>query len=181
VIFLVGLLAPWLGESAYLYTYTNLIALALFVALYVQLRFPDLTQKTCDAVAASYAASTLKNADCDALVLRLKQLLVEEKIYRDENLSLTRLAELLDLSSHQVSELINTQFSLGFSRLIRQYRIDEAKQQLINEPRASVLSIGLAVGFNSQSNFYTAFRELTGETPGQFRKRMGILETQSSS
>ncbi|WP_039914086.1 AraC family transcriptional regulator [Cellvibrio mixtus] len=177
IILLSGLLAPWLGEGVYIHTYANLISLALFAVLYLQLRFPDINQKTCDAVAATYAASTLKNTDCVALVERLNNLLLNEKIYRDENLSLAGLAELLELSSHQTSELINTHFNLGFSRLIRQYRINEARQQLVDEPRSSVLSIGLAVGFSSQSNFYTAFRELTGETPGQFRKRMGVSET----
>jgi AraC-like DNA-binding protein len=34
-----------------------------------------------------------------------------------------------------------------------------------------VLSIGLCVGFTSQSNFYEAFREIEGSTPGQYRKR----------
>jgi AraC-like DNA-binding protein len=153
--------------------YANLTAAALFAVLFLILRFPDLGQKAAEAVAASYAASTLKNTDCDLLMEKLKHLLGAEKIYRDENLSLATLAEQLDLNTHQASELINTRFGFGFSRLVRQYRVEEAKRQLREEPRASVLSIGLAVGFSSQSNFYTAFRELTGETPGQFRKRIG--------
>jgi AraC-like DNA-binding protein len=174
LILLVGLASPWLGERWYILAYANLTALVLFANLFLVIRFPDLGQKASEAVAASYAASTLKNADCTALVEKLKHLLAEEKIYRDENLSLASLAELLDLSAHQVSELINTQFGMGFSRLVREYRVEEAKRQLRDEPKASVLSIGLAVGFSSQSNFYTAFRELTGETPGQFRKSIGI-------
>jgi AraC-like DNA-binding protein len=176
-ILLIGLLAPWVGEFWFVIAYSNLIGLALLAMLYLQLRFPDITQKTCDAVAASYAASTLKNTDCAALVSQLKQLLLEQKIYRDENLNLSTLADNLALSSHQTSELINTHFGQSFSRLIREHRVNEAKQQLVNEPKASVLSIGLAVGFSTQSNFYSAFRELTGETPGQFRKRMGIADT----
>ncbi|MGV8835807.1 MAG: helix-turn-helix domain-containing protein [Cellvibrio sp.] len=176
-ILLIGLLAPWVGEFWFVIAYSNLIGLALLAMLYLQLRFPDITQKTCDAVAASYAASTLKNADCDALIGQLKRLLLEQKIYRDENLNLSTLADNLALSSHQTSELINTHFGQSFSRLIREHRVHEAKQQLVNEPKASVLSIGLAVGFSTQSNFYSAFRELTGETPGQFRKRMGIADT----
>ena len=175
LILLIGLFATWVGEYWYVVAYSNLIGLALLAMLYLQLRFPDITQKTCDAVAASYAASTLKNADCDALVTQLK-LLLEQKIYRDENLNLSTLSDSLALSSHQTSELINTQFGQSFSRLIREYRVNDAKQQLIQEPKASVLSIGLAVGFSTQSNFYSAFRELTGETPGQFRKRMGISD-----
>ena len=42
--------------------------------------------------------------------------------------------------------------------------------RLLAEPSASVLSVGLSVGFTSQSNFYEAFREIAGTTPGQFRK-----------
>ena len=37
---------------------------------------------------------------------------------------------------------------------------------LCAEPSASVLSVGLSVGFSSQSNFYEAFREIEGMTPG---------------
>ncbi|RYZ95764.1 MAG: AraC family transcriptional regulator [Moraxellaceae bacterium] len=179
LILIIGLLSPWLGERWFVLAYSNLTGVAILAMLYLQLRFPDITQKTSEAVAASYAASTLKNADCNALVEKIKSLLDQQKIYRDENLSLAALADELGLSGHQTSELINTYFNVGFSRLIRQYRVDEAKAQLINEPKSSVLSIGLAVGFTSQSNFYSAFRELTGETPGQFRKRMGIIEPEA--
>ena len=172
LILLVGLAAPWMGEKWYVNAYANLTAAVLFSMLFLVLRFPEIGQKTADAVAASYAVSTLKNADCDRLVNKLKNLLGKEKIYRDENLSLAMLAEQLEVTPHQASELINTQFKMGFSRLVREYRVEEAKRQLRDEPKASVLSIGLAVGFSSQSNFYTAFREITGETPGQFRKKI---------
>ena len=37
---------------------------------------------------------------------------------------------------------------------------------LLAEPSASVLSVGLNVGFSAQSNFYEAFREIEGMTPG---------------
>lgn len=171
-----GLSAPWIGEFWYLITYTNLIALMLGASVYLLVRFPDITQKTCEALEASYAASTLKNTDCDAHIQRLIHLLGEQKLYRHEDLSLAMLAEQLNLTSHQTSELVNTYFAMGFSRLIRQYRVEDAKVQLIHEPTASVLSIGMAVGFSSQSNFYTAFREFTGETPGQYRKRLGVKD-----
>lgn len=176
LVLLSGLCASFLGEQLFVMAYADLIGITLFVIIYIQLRFPEIMQKTVDAVVATYAASTLTKMDCEPLVARVKHLLAEQKVYHNENLSLSHLAEDLGLSSHQVSELINTYFGMGFSRLIRNYRVEEAKQQLVNEPKASVLSIGLAVGFSSQSNFYTAFRDLTGETPGQFRKRQGIQE-----
>jgi len=80
-------------------------------------------------------------------------------------------ASQLSLSSHQLSELINAEFGRGFSQYIREHRIQHAKRQLLAEPKASVLSIGLASGFTSQSSFYTAFGQIVGQSPGKFREQ----------
>lgn len=170
----VGLFASVIGQTIFVLAYASLIGLAFAAMVYLLLRFPDITQKTRDAVIASYAASTLKNTDCEAHIAKLKQLFTEQKLHRNEELSLAQIAAELGLSSHQTSELINTQCGVGFSRLVREYRVEDAKHQLIHEPKASVLSISLSVGFSSQSNFYTAFREIVGQTPAQFRKAQGI-------
>jgi AraC-like DNA-binding protein len=168
-----SLAVHWLGWRNFAAIYSLLIAVSFALVLYLLLRFPDITSKTQEAVASTYAASTLNSVDCATVVAQIKQLFDVEKIYQDENLSLNKLAELTQLSTHQLSELINTQFDMGFSRLVRRYRVEAAKKMLIDEPRASVLSVGLSVGFTSQSNFYVAFKELTGIVPGQFRKQFG--------
>jgi AraC-like DNA-binding protein len=166
-----SLAAPALGWRYFATSYALLISVSFGLVLYLLLRFPDVTSKAQEAVATTYAVSTLSRIDCDNVVAEIKRLFEMEKIYEDENLSLNQLAELTKLSSHQLSELINTQFQMGFSRLVRQYRVEAAKKMLIDEPRASVLSVGLSVGFTSQSNFYVAFKEFTGIVPGQFRKQ----------
>jgi AraC-like DNA-binding protein len=166
-----SLTAPMQGWRNFAAIYAVLISASFALVLYLLLRFPDITTKTEEAVASTYAVSTLSRIDCENVVVELKRLFEKEKIYQDESLSLNKLAELTQLSTHQLSELINTQFEMGFSRLVRRYRVDAAKKMLIDEPRASVLSVGLSVGFTSQSNFYVAFKELTGVVPGQFRKQ----------
>ena len=167
--------APILGWRNFAAIYAVLISVSFALVLYLLLRFPDITSKTEEAVANTYAVSTLSSIDCKNVVAEIKRLFSQEKIYEDENLSLNKLAELTKLSSHQLSELINTQFEMGFSRLVRRYRVKAAKKMLIDEPRASVLSVGLSVGFTSQSNFYVAFKEFTGVVPGQFRKQSGAV------
>lgn len=167
--------APALGWQNFAATYAALISVSFALVLYLLLRFPDITTKTEEAVANTYAVSTLSSVDCKNVVADIKRLFEQEKIYEDENLSLNKLAELTKLSSHQLSELINTQFDMGFSRLVRRYRVEAAKKMLIDEPRASVLSVGLSVGFTSQSNFYVAFKEFTGVVPGQFRKQNSAI------
>jgi AraC-like DNA-binding protein len=170
-VLLLGLASPWIGLDAFFLAYAILIGIGLFASLYLLLRFPDLPARAVEAVATAYAVSSLSRVDRDAALARLARAMDEDKAWLDENLGLASLAAQVGLTPHQLSELVNTQFGVGFSRFVRGHRVEAARRMLLAEPDASVLSIGLAVGFTSQSNFYAAFREITGEVPGRYRRR----------
>ena len=170
-VIMLGFIWPLISHNTFVIYYSILIGLTFFITTLTLLIFPSITTDVVAAAQATYAESTLKKIDKPKTLERLKVLMHTEKLYTLETLSLNMLAEQLQLSSHQLSELINTEFQQGFSRYIRQYRIEAAKKLLIAEPQASILSIGLAVGFSTQSNFYSAFRDITGIAPGQFRKQ----------
>ena len=140
-----------------------------FVQLALGLR-PSLAVEVSETVRASYQSSSLNQVDCEAALARLAALMEQEQLYTHNDLSLSKLAQRLNLSTHQVSELLNSRLGKSFSRYLREARVQAAKQMLIQEPTASVLSVGLSVGFTSQSTFYEAFREIDGMTPGQYRK-----------
>ena len=95
-----------------------------------------------------------------------------DKLYQNEKLNLAMLAEAMTLTSHQLSELINVHFGKSFSRYIREQRVAAAKELLLSQPDASILAISLETGFKSQSNFYAAFKEITGQSPGDYRKSL---------
>ncbi|MBI5889117.1 MAG: AraC family transcriptional regulator [Nitrosomonadales bacterium] len=165
-----GLIQTALPEKLFFSLYAVSIGLAfLLVQLTLGLR-PQLSTEVSEAAQESYASSTLTNVDCDAALSGLNSLMQSEHIYEDAELSLPGLAAKLGISPHQLSELMNTRLGKGFSRYLREQRIDAAKAMLRDEPSASVLSVGLSVGFSAQSNFYEAFREIEGMTPGQYRK-----------
>lgn len=166
-----GVALPFISKTLFYTTYATLIGFTFIVAVFTLLRFPNITVEVTEAAQAAYASSTLNNVDGNALELKLRQLMEVDKLYVQEALSLSNLAEQMEISTHQLSELINTRFEKSFSQLVREYRVNAAKDMLINEPKASVLSIGLSTGFTSQSNFYTAFRDITGMAPGNFRKQ----------
>ncbi len=170
-VILLGFVWPLINDLNFITAYSILIGLAFFVVLFMFLHFPGFAGEVAEAAQASYAASTLNKVDRKQVLERLEQLMEQDQLYTMENLSLNLLAEQLQLNSHQLSELINSEFKLGFSKYIRRQRIDAAKKLLIAEPEASVLSIALSVGFSTQSNFYTAFREMVGMPPGQYRKQ----------
>ena len=165
-----GLLQASLPGKLFFSLYGIAIGTAFFLVQTVLGLRPGLTAEVVETVQTAYGNSTLRNVDCEATLSQLEVLMTAERLYVDPELSLPTLAERLGLSTHQLSELMNGRLGKGFSRYLRERRVAAAKTALCEEQSASVLSIGLCVGFTSQSNFYEAFREIEGMTPGQYRK-----------
>lgn len=165
-----GLAQAALPDKLFFSLYATSIGAAFFLVQTALTLRPKLPAEVREAVQTAYASSTLGRVDCEAALARLQHLMTGERLYADAQLSLPGLADRLGLSAHQLSELVNARLGKGFSRYLREHRVQAAKAMLCDEPSASVLSVGLNVGFTSQSNFYEAFREIEGMTPGQYRK-----------
>lgn len=101
---------------------------------------------------------------------RVINLLESKNIYRDETLSLKKLAKMLSIPPYQLSIIINEKMDMSWSQLVNKYRIDEAKKLLL-EPKNNkkILDIALSVGFNNKTHFNKTFKEYTNQTPSQFR------------
>ncbi|MGD8925708.1 MAG: helix-turn-helix domain-containing protein [Thioalkalispiraceae bacterium] len=171
-ILILGISLPYMDHGVFYLFYTNSIGLAFVLIVAALLVFPDLLTDLAEAARLSYNASTLKGVDIDSSVVKLEQLMKEARLYQNENLNLAMLAEAVGLSSHQLSELINVHFGMGFSRYIREQRVLAAQTLLASEPESSILAISMECGFKSQSSFYAAFREMTGQSPGDYRKSL---------
>ena len=172
-------LIPETGSGFFYTAYANFIGLSMVLVMAVLIIFPELLSDISDAASLAYSNSTLGGVDVQDKLATLDRLMATEKLFANENLNLRMTAQAMDLTSHQLSELINTQFGHSFSRYIREQRVTEAKRLLVAEETSSILAISLESGFRSQSNFYTAFREVCGEAPGTYRKR--LLDAPESS
>ena len=165
-----GFSIPYIDDRYFYLVYTNGLGLAIVLTVSALVAIPDLISDLAEAGRIRYSASTLGGVDVDACLAKLDALMRAEHAYRDENLSLASLAESLGVSSQQLSELINTRLGTGFSRYVRERRVEAAKELLGAAPTQSILSVSLDVGFKSQSSFYAAFKEVTGMSPGDYRK-----------
>ncbi|CAM1341981.1 helix-turn-helix domain-containing protein [Tenacibaculum amylolyticum] len=100
--------------------------------------------------------------------------ILDNRRFLDNLLSLETLATELQMSSSQLSKLINEQSDQNFNYLINGYRIAYSKELLLDENYANytITSIALESGFNSKSTFYYAFKKHTGITPTEFKKNI---------
>lgn len=119
-----------------------------------------------------YATSSLKDVDKEKLTQRLTKTMDNEKPYLNENLTLKELADKLETSPNNLSQIINEKFNKNFYEFINEYRINEVKS-LLADPKFShysMLGIAIECGFNSKSTFNSVFKQFTGKTPTEFKK-----------
>ncbi len=172
------LLSGALGNIGYISGSIFLVRLAyvcvtlMLISLYFfGLRYPILLFHVVEEIRRQRSdLYRLKGVDLKAIDSRLKQLMESDRVYHDENLSLDDLAVMLRISPEQLSRFLNKQLGKNFSTFINEYRVQEASQLLLKDPKRTVLSIAYAAGFNSPSVFHEAFRRFTGTTPGKYRQ-----------
>lgn len=111
------------------------------------------------------------SSDEEGIVKRIEQVMVEEKIYLRNDLNLSKLAEVLQLSTHKVSYAINSVMATGYSDYVNKYRVEEVIRLLRSNvhEQYTLEAIGRMAGFRSLTTFNAAFKKQTGLTPKQFK------------
>jgi len=105
---------------------------------------------------------------------QLADLVKNHKPHLDEDISLPKLASLLGVTSHQLSELLNIHKSTSFYDFLNDLRYQESLHFLAdNEGELTIADIAYRSGFNNRNSFYKVFKEKTGLTPSQYKKSVG--------
>lgn len=106
-----------------------------------------------------------------ALAIQLTKLMETEQIFRESDLSLSKVASRLGVKSYLVSQTVSTCLKKTFPEWVNEYRIREA-ERLLKSPQYSHYSIeGIAFesGFSTPSAFYTGFKKIRGTTPTAYK------------
>ena len=144
---------------------------ALTIADYYEVpgenRVPDTTPDR-----QKYAKSGLAASKLERYKRRLDRLMQSERLFLRPDLTLPRLADAVGCSVNHLSQVINSGFGVSFFDYVNRFRIDHARKLLSSaDNRRVILNIAFAVGFNSNSAFYTAFKKHVGQTPAQYRRQ----------
>ncbi len=92
------------------------------------------------------------------------------ELYKDEKLTVEKLAKHLGWSARDVSGIISERFDLNFNDFINTYRV-KAFKAMAEQPenkKYSIMGLAEKAGFNSKASFYRAFKRECGQTPSEF-------------
>jgi AraC-like DNA-binding protein len=118
-------------------------------------------------------AKKMSQSQIETTERRLLDKLNNQSVYLDGDLTLKQLASQLEVTTENLSLVVNQKFEMGFRDLINSYRVNHIKT-LLNEardPQKSILDLALDSGFNSQASFYRAFKKQEGMSPKAFMEK----------
>lgn len=118
-----------------------------------------------------YKSSILSEENLQECYQELLTYMKVNRPYTNAELSISALASTMRLPSRELSRVINEKAGKNFMEFINGYRIERAKQLLLESADSKVLDIAMEVGFHSKSAFYQAFRKITNTTPMNFRQQ----------
>ncbi len=164
------------GATAMAHVLWLIVALLIYMIGYKALQQPEFflqAEAAATDAKKKYEKSTLAPERAEAAYDELLQLMTEQKPFLQHDLSLPKLAQRSALSTHHLSQIINSRRQQNFFEFVNQYRVAEAQRLLLEPSKAplNLSAIAFEAGFSSVSAFNAAFKKYTGMTPSQFRRK----------
>lgn len=117
-----------------------------------------------------YTASYLNDFDIKQLKERVTELR-KDQFYMEEDINLKKMADMIGVSTHQLSEYLNQFENKTFFNYINYLRVEDAKAMLREDSGKNIIEICYALGYNNPSPFYRAFKNETGLSPRDWVKK----------
>lgn len=133
-------------------------------------------EKEPDNEAVKYQKNSPGDEVIQSIYKRLVHKMVQEKLYKDPELSLNTVARLLDVHPNLLSQVINSMEHKNFYDYINRQRIEEFKRTVVlpENQKYTILSLAFDCGFNSKTSFNRNFKNYMNCSPTEFLKSQSI-------
>ncbi len=166
----VFLLKPFFQWEITSYEILNvLLVFHIFVISYIGYTKQDTLSNPIQYI--KYKSSTLKKEKQEEYLKKLLSYFEHEKPYLDQDLTISQVSSNLNILNAHLSQVINNSLGQGFNEFVNSYRVDLAKELIIDPEKEiyTIEAIANEAGFRSKSSFNSAFKKKLGMTPSQFK------------
>lgn len=187
LIFIVSFLSPFLGSlfkniepqwlfhfNFALFSYLLILFGLIQPVIFHQNKSIDIQSDIVVNPIKKYQRSGLSEIELEEFSKKIDFYFKEQKPFLNPEFDLQRMSEDLQLSRQNLSQVINEKLHKNFYRLANEYRVEEVKRKIkdINFNHLSFLGIALESGFKSKASFNRVFKEITDETPSDYKSKI---------
>lgn len=122
------------------------------------------------AVTAALQSSSINISQVETA---LETAMQQDKLYLNPNLTVEAVAQHIGQPAKTISAVLNQHLHKSFNEYINSYRVAEFKEKILLPGMEHLTIAGIAAecGFNSQATFQRTFKQVTGMSPTEYRKR----------
>ena len=107
----------------------------------------------------------------EELLQHVCQLMEEQHLYLNSGLKLSDVATAAGCNRNVLSACINNLRHCSFSQFVNTYRVEHAKQLLLDNPDTRASEVWMESGFANETTFFRAFKAIVGMTPSEWKSR----------
>lgn len=133
-----------------------------------QTKAVEQNKRVSKAVSEVVESLSISTEQCETVIKYFEK----SEAYLETSFSLEQLANDLNLSKQQVSEVINQDMNSSFYQLLAMYRINHAKLLIEENKNLTIEAIVDECGFSSKSTFNKYFKYYVGQTPSVYRSEL---------
>lgn len=161
----------WLGIVPYL-SGTFLFCFVVYIMYFMLLR-----KKYVNESLEKYKLSLLSKTESKEIFCRLTDYMNQAKPFLGGDITLAKLAALINTKPHILSQVINENDCSNFFEYINKFRIEEVKHRFrsTDYSKYTIAAIAYDCGYNSISAFNTAFKKIEKASPSDYRKKSQLL------
>lgn len=115
-----------------------------------------------------------KKFSSEQLLQQLAEIMENEHLYRDVDLTIESLSARLGTNRTYLSRAVNENYQMPFRKWLNTYRIERSIQYMLQHPAANQEEIAKNSGFLSASSFNHKFKDVTGTSPRLWLIEMSI-------
>lgn len=164
IVFLVSVLLKSHASSV-----INLVSITYFFFFFFAIFYDTITHKSFTEEVKQKEAS-VPNDDMQLLMKRIDELVAENKMYLEPELTLQQIAATLNEKERNISQAINTIQQRNLNDYINSLRIEHACRLLLADKEKPIFEVMYESGFSTKGAFNSAFKKTTGITPTQYRE-----------
>ena len=150
-------------------------AMAFSFTIYLNVLIVLYRKKTSDLFSfEKYQNKKIELSEASHLIKKLENIIQKEEVYGNSTLKLSDLANQMEISTHQLSQLLNDNLQKSFSTYLTEFRIRKSCELIASGVNLKIEAVGYEVGFQSKSTFFAAFKKITGTTPSLFKETANL-------